>query len=566
MAYPDQSGAWGPWLALFSRRCRPEDPESWPGVCQGVGARQSGPERVEVRAAETWPRLSERVSVNERPGGTGCAPSGPGGSSGVGVGVCACAFLRPAVGAAHEARGLQQSGRRFRERANARGPSVPVRASVPAVGRVRASTRRMGAGAHRPTQDECARASGPRVPGAGACQGGGTGGPWPGGGRGARPPRRGETRREGEGSEGARGRAGARGHMGEGRREGAREGGRRMGGLKPPSAGEPVQSGRRRRQRTRRLQPARRGARRQDLAAVLAPRSLRRSLPGAVEGRGAEPRRLEGAVSTQRGPRAAGPSNPPADLQTRGPRARGKREGTCMGPRPGGRGQESSRETLPVNSGAGAQEKLPPTSGRAGGWAWWEGGRTIGWREVAGANCPSLPVLPHRSAPRTGSGKIPELGGRSDPSAPRGGFFLQQKSGLQSAQGCEWTVARLPVYVCPCESACVCVCQREPACGFLVSPPGLSPFSGSPPVSLYKCSCVVCPCRSACGVSPSLVSPPVCVSHSAALHEPAWVSLYCSEECISPCVGAGPRGGHQTDSSPPRLLSSPLPSLSSSAP
>lgn len=62
------------------------------------------------------------------------------------------------------------------------------------------------------------------------------------------------------------------------------------------------------------------------------------------------------------------------------------------------------------------------------------------------------------------------------------------------------------------------------------------------------------------------VSPPVCVSHSAALHEPAWVSLYCSEECISPCVGAGPRGGHQTDSSPPRLLSSPLPSLSSSAP
>lgn len=32
-----------------------------------------------------------------------------------------------------------------------------------------------------------------------------------------------------------------------------------MGGLKPPSAGEPVQSGRRR-QRRRRLQPARRGA------------------------------------------------------------------------------------------------------------------------------------------------------------------------------------------------------------------------------------------------------------------------------------------------------------------
>ena len=93
------------------------------------------------------------------------------------------------------------------------------------------------------------------------------------GGRGARQRRRGETRREGEGSKGARGRAGARGHMGEGRREGAREGGRRMGGLKPRRAEEPVQSGRRRRQWRRRLQPARRGVRQWDPAAVLAPRS-----------------------------------------------------------------------------------------------------------------------------------------------------------------------------------------------------------------------------------------------------------------------------------------------------
>ena len=75
MAYPAQSGAWGLWLALFSRRCRREDPESWPGVCQGVGARQSGPERAGVCAAETWPRLSERVSVNERPGGLGARPA-----------------------------------------------------------------------------------------------------------------------------------------------------------------------------------------------------------------------------------------------------------------------------------------------------------------------------------------------------------------------------------------------------------------------------------------------------------------------------------------------------------
>lgn len=68
-----------------------------------------------------------------------------------------------------------------------------------------------------------------------------------------------------------------------------------MGGLKPPSAEEPVQSGRRRqqrqRQRRRRLQSVLHGAWRRDPAAVLAPRSLLRSLSGAVEGRGAEPRR-----------------------------------------------------------------------------------------------------------------------------------------------------------------------------------------------------------------------------------------------------------------------------------
>lgn len=99
-----------------------------------------------------------------------------------------------------------------------------------------------------------------------------------------------------------------------------------MGGLKPPSAEEPVQSGRRRRQRRRRLQPARRGARG---SAAGSGSSGSFALPaGAVEGRRVEPRRSEGAVSTLHGPRAAGPSNPRADRQTRGPRARGKREGT----------------------------------------------------------------------------------------------------------------------------------------------------------------------------------------------------------------------------------------------
>ena len=73
------------------------------------------------------------------------------------------------------------------------------------------------------------------------------------------------------------------------------------------------------------------------------------------------------------------------------------------------------------------------------------------------ADCPSVPILSHPSAAHAGSGKIPELGGRSDPRAPEGGFLLPQKSRLKSAQGCERTVARLPVYVCPCESACVCL-------------------------------------------------------------------------------------------------------------
>lgn len=150
---------------------------------------------------------------------------------------------------------------------------MPVRASVPAGGRTPARAGLVGVGAHRP-----ARASVPPRA-CRACQArerakaGARGGRGGEGGRGALPRRRGETRREGEGSKGARGRAGARGHMGEGRREGAREGGRRMGGLKPRRAEEPVQSGRRRRQWRRRLQPARRGARQWDPAAVLAPRS-----------------------------------------------------------------------------------------------------------------------------------------------------------------------------------------------------------------------------------------------------------------------------------------------------
>lgn len=106
---------------------------------------------------------------------------------------------------------------------------------------------------------------------------------------------RGETRQEGEGSEGARGRAGARGHMGEGRREGAREGGRRMGGLKPPSAEEPVQSGRRR-QRRRRLQPARREARRWDPAG-----GASFALPASLAAGGGRKAQREARVARGRG-------------------------------------------------------------------------------------------------------------------------------------------------------------------------------------------------------------------------------------------------------------------------
>lgn len=73
---------------------------------------------------------------------------------------------------------------------------------------------------------------------------------------------------------------------------------------------------------------------------------------------------------------------------------------------------------------------------------------------------------------------------------------------------------------------------------------------------------VLCVCVSPLVGYPHLfVSLPVCVSPGAALCETAWVSLCCSKECTSPYVGAGPRGGHQTDSSAPWFLSSPEPLL-----
>lgn len=112
-----------------------------------------------------------------------------------------------------------------------------------------------------------------------------------------------------------------------------------------------------------------------------------------------------------------------------------------------------------------------------------------------------MSLFSYPSAAYAGSGKIPELGGCGDPRAPGGGFLLPQKSRLQSAQGCERTVARLLMYVCPCESACVCL--------------GVSLPVVSSRVRLYlhvvgflQCLFVrpplLCVCESACGVSPSL--------------------------------------------------------------
>lgn len=147
-------------------------------------------------------------------------------------------------------------------------------------------------------------------------------------------------------------------------REGEREGGRRMGGLKLPSAEEPVQSGQQRqRQRRRRLQPARRGIRRRDPAAVLATRSLPRSLSGAVEGRGAEPRRSEGAVSTPRWTsrgRTLGLTDRPAAL------VRAVRGRDTRGPANGGANGKVHGKLCPQTRGRGRRRRGPPRPGASG--------------------------------------------------------------------------------------------------------------------------------------------------------------------------------------------------------
>lgn len=161
------------------------------------------------------------------PGEVECAPSGPGGSRGVGVGVGARAFLRPAVRAAREARGPRPSGGRSRGRAIASGPRVPVRASVPAGGGCVPARGQWEWGLTGLRRVSVPARVGPRVPGAGACHSGGARGPWPGGGRGARPRRRG---RQGGRGKGARARAAERAPAVTWAREGGRERAREGGG------------------------------------------------------------------------------------------------------------------------------------------------------------------------------------------------------------------------------------------------------------------------------------------------------------------------------------------------
>lgn len=181
---------------------------------------QRGPGRGGVRECEG--ERSPRVG----------APSRPGGRGGVGVCVgcvCARAFVGPATRTKLEVPGSQPSAGRARERANARWPRVPVRASVPAGSEGGESACLRGVsvtGDSRPAQGKRVPESGWRVPGSRACQGGGARGPWRGGvvARG----------REGAGRQGKRGR-GTRARAAErapavtwardGGRERAREGG-----------------------------------------------------------------------------------------------------------------------------------------------------------------------------------------------------------------------------------------------------------------------------------------------------------------------------------------------------
>lgn len=166
-----------------------------------------------------------------------------------------------------------------------------------------------------------------------------------------------------------------------------------MGGLKPPSAEEPVQSGRRR--AAEGGCTARRGAREE--------RTVR---PVRNPRRGAEPRRPEGAVS---GPRA-GPVDPRAGSPGRCAReARREGKGTRVGP---GVASKVGRKLCP-RPPSGARERVASCPGSGSPRPARPGlGVVVGWTTGLGWGVRGGPGPPHPGSPRW---KTPELGGFWDP-------------------------------------------------------------------------------------------------------------------------------------------------------
>lgn len=72
--------------------------------------------------------------------------------------------------------------------------------------------------------------------------------------------------------------------------------------------------------------------------------------------------------------------------------------------------------------------------------------------EVAGVDCPSIPVLSHPSAVRAGYGKIPELGVAVTPARPEAASFSGRDLDLKAPRG---------VNGCVCQCLCVRV---NPVC------------------------------------------------------------------------------------------------------
>lgn len=219
-----QNGAWGLWLALLSQRCRWEDPENWPGVCQGVGTRHRGLNKRERSAAETWPRLSERASVNGRPG----RGEGGGRPASLGIRQSGCGYVCTRVfetrgRACASSTGATAVWRAFPGKGECERATRASAGECASGGRVRASTSRVGVGAHRPEQSECVRACQARERAKAGARGGS-------GREGVVARGRGGAGRQGGRGRGARARAAERAPAVTWAREGGRERAREGGG------------------------------------------------------------------------------------------------------------------------------------------------------------------------------------------------------------------------------------------------------------------------------------------------------------------------------------------------